>query len=322
MQALAGQEEQLRSDAARQQELADIVASLEAFPERVRSGLAQAGFEQRRQLVLLLVDRVVVTDADIEIRYVLPTSPDSEHVRFCRLRKDYFDHPAVAPHALAAVEVTPGDAGPYAAGAARLTAAPVVVVFVRMELVRAPARSTSSAANGQDGVQRRRQHLAVVLVGGSGQHAKRRAPGVDDQVALDARPATVRWVGPCSKPLLAATDALSSAARRQSICPAACIRSSSTRCRAAHTPAWCQSRSRRQQLMPEPHPISTGSISHGRPDRSTNKMPVSTARSGRRGRPPSGFGGSGGSSGAIAAHRSSGTSGLAITHETHQTGFH
>jgi site-specific DNA recombinase len=94
VQALAGQEEQLRSDAARQQQLAGIAASLEAFRGRVQSGLAQASFEQRRQLVLLLIDRVVVTDADVEIRYVLPTSPDSEHVRFCHLRKDYFDHPA------------------------------------------------------------------------------------------------------------------------------------------------------------------------------------------------------------------------------------
>ena len=89
MQALAGQEEQLCSDAARQQQLAGIAASLEAFRKRVQCGLAQASFEQRRQLVLLLIDRVVVTDADVEIRYVLPTSPDSEHVQFCHLRKDY-----------------------------------------------------------------------------------------------------------------------------------------------------------------------------------------------------------------------------------------
>ena len=93
MQALAGQEEQLRSDAARQQQLAGIAATLEAFRGRVQRGLAQASFEQRRQLVLLLIDRVVVTDANVEIRYVLPTSPESEHVRFCHLRKDYFYGP-------------------------------------------------------------------------------------------------------------------------------------------------------------------------------------------------------------------------------------
>src|SRR3954449_8042446 len=94
MQALAGQEEQLRGDAARRQQLAGVAASLQAFRERIEHGLDQASFEQRRQLVLLLIDRVVVTDADVEIRYVLPTSLESEHVRFCHLRKDYFRHPA------------------------------------------------------------------------------------------------------------------------------------------------------------------------------------------------------------------------------------
>ncbi|MCW2240436.1 site-specific DNA recombinase [Azospirillum canadense] len=94
MQALAGQEEMLRNDAARQQQLAGIAASLEAFRTRVQHGLATASFEQRRQLVMLLIDRVVVTDTDVEIRYVLPTSVESEHVQFCHLRKDYFHDPS------------------------------------------------------------------------------------------------------------------------------------------------------------------------------------------------------------------------------------
>jgi site-specific DNA recombinase len=89
LQALAEQEEQLRNDAACRQRLAGVAASLEAFRARVQRGLADASFEQRRQLVLLLIDRVIVTDAEVEIRYVLPTSPESEHVRFCHLRKDY-----------------------------------------------------------------------------------------------------------------------------------------------------------------------------------------------------------------------------------------
>ena len=55
----------------------------------MQRGLAQASFEQRRELVLLLIDRVVVTNADVEIRYALPTSPGSEQVRFGHLRKDY-----------------------------------------------------------------------------------------------------------------------------------------------------------------------------------------------------------------------------------------
>jgi transposase InsO family protein len=40
----------------------------------------------------LLVDRVVVTDDAVEIRYVFPTQPSSEHVRFCHLRTDYFTY--------------------------------------------------------------------------------------------------------------------------------------------------------------------------------------------------------------------------------------
>jgi site-specific DNA recombinase len=98
-QALAAQEMQLRSDAERQQHLAAVAASLEAFRERVQRGLADATFAQRRALVELLVDRVIVTDADVEIRYVLPTSPESEHVRFCHLRIDYFHHPSSRQHA-------------------------------------------------------------------------------------------------------------------------------------------------------------------------------------------------------------------------------
>jgi site-specific DNA recombinase len=119
MQALAGQEELLRNDAQRQHQIAGVAASLEAFRERVQHGLANATFEQRRQLVLLLVDRVIVTDAEVEIRYVLPTSPASEHVRFCLLRKDYFHHPSACEYLKAArarrrlcVNPHPGSAAP------------------------------------------------------------------------------------------------------------------------------------------------------------------------------------------------------------------
>ncbi len=35
----------------------------------MRAGLATATFEQRRQLAELLIDRVVVTDGEVQIRY-------------------------------------------------------------------------------------------------------------------------------------------------------------------------------------------------------------------------------------------------------------
>jgi hypothetical protein len=40
-------------------------------------------------LVELLIDRVVVVNEEVEIRYVIPTSPRGEHHRFCQLRTDY-----------------------------------------------------------------------------------------------------------------------------------------------------------------------------------------------------------------------------------------
>jgi hypothetical protein len=43
--------------------------------------------------VELLIDRVIVTDEEVEIRYVIPTDPSSEHVRFCHLRTDYSGYP-------------------------------------------------------------------------------------------------------------------------------------------------------------------------------------------------------------------------------------
>jgi hypothetical protein len=64
--------------------------------------------------------------------------------------------------------------------------------------------------------------------------------------------------------------------------------------------------------MPEPEPISWGSISHRIPVLSTNRMPVSAARSSMRGLPPSGLGGSYAKSGCTTAHSSSVTSGFGM----------
>ena len=56
---------------------------------QVRPVLEQATFAKRRQLVELLIDRVVVTDDQVEIRYVIPTRPEGPHSPFCHLRLDY-----------------------------------------------------------------------------------------------------------------------------------------------------------------------------------------------------------------------------------------
>jgi site-specific DNA recombinase len=91
IQALEAQISQSEAQVDRQVEVAGLANSIAAFCQRVQAGLANATFEQKRRLVELLIDRVVVTNDEVEIRYVMPTHPRSEHVRFCQLRKDYFN---------------------------------------------------------------------------------------------------------------------------------------------------------------------------------------------------------------------------------------
>jgi site-specific DNA recombinase len=106
-QGLAEQEKQLVNQVHKQEELAGWNASIAAFCQRVQTGLKQATFDQKRKLVELLIDRVIVTEENVEIRYVIPISPESEHSRFCHLRKDYFDLPA----AVVAQDDAPGIIG-------------------------------------------------------------------------------------------------------------------------------------------------------------------------------------------------------------------
>jgi len=92
-------------------------------------------------------------------------------------------------------------------------------------------------------------------------------------------------------------------------------------CKRRQTPARSHSNRRRQHVLPEPHPISRGNICHGNPPRSTNRMPVSAARSETRGRPPRrGAGRRGfGSNGSRRAHSASSKRGCAMRDRTKST---
>jgi site-specific DNA recombinase len=87
--ALTTQRLQLQMTAVERVELGSLATSIETFCAYVRPVLEQATFAQRRQLVELLIDRVVVTDSEVEIRYVIPTQPDGPYIPFCHLRTDY-----------------------------------------------------------------------------------------------------------------------------------------------------------------------------------------------------------------------------------------
>jgi len=88
-EALEAQVRQLEAQVDRQTEIARLSLSIDEFCRRVRDGLEQATWEQKRQLIEWLVVRVIVTDGEVEIRYAIPTSPAGEATRFCHLRSDY-----------------------------------------------------------------------------------------------------------------------------------------------------------------------------------------------------------------------------------------
>jgi site-specific DNA recombinase len=82
---------QLEHQAQRQIETLTLANNIQEFCQRLQPTLDSLNFEQRRQLVELLIDRVIVDDENVEIRYVIPTSPSGENTRFCHLRTVYLD---------------------------------------------------------------------------------------------------------------------------------------------------------------------------------------------------------------------------------------
>jgi hypothetical protein len=119
--ALAGQqadllarEREVTAQGERLAEVSAIAQSMTAVLEQLRVGLDQASFEQRRHLVELLIDRVVVTDGQVQIRYVIPTTQGSTKTRFCHLRTDYFavEPAGVGPPGKVQIQLAAPGAGP------------------------------------------------------------------------------------------------------------------------------------------------------------------------------------------------------------------
>ena len=83
---LEQQAKELSVHVDRQKDISDMAGSIEDFCRRIQTGLTNASFAQKR----ILVDRVLVINDQVEIRYVVPTHARAETTRFCHLRKDDF----------------------------------------------------------------------------------------------------------------------------------------------------------------------------------------------------------------------------------------
>ena len=157
----------------------------------------------------------------------------------------------------------------YAPPSQEPPAARVVVTLVGVQLGGSFPGPSARALDGLHGVDQLLEGLRVMDLGAGAHHRERNAVPLEEQVTLGPGPAAVYRVGTGFLALfLAGTLAESTDALDQSTSPPRPSLSSNARRRRRHTPAFCQSRNRRQQVTPL-HPNPLGSIRHGMPLLST-----------------------------------------------------
>jgi hypothetical protein len=240
-----------------------------------------------------------------------PLIANREPAELVEPRQRPFDDPPMPAKPRARFHALARNADPDPASVKELTTARDIVGLVRVQLRGPLPWATARALDRRDRLDQLLEDDAVVAVSPGDPCRERRATLIGNNMALRARFAAIGRVRVSGgAPFWAGMLALSRHARSQSIWSACSNWSSRARWSRSQTPASCQSRNRRQHVIPEPQPSSDGSISQGMPLLSTKMMPARQSRSGMRGRPPFGFGGSFGSSGPTIVHSSSLTSGL------------
>ena len=197
-----------------------------------------------------------------------------------------FDDPATNPE--------PATVRGPAAGQNRRDAARLEPVAVRLRVVTAITLQRVGFASGTppppaDGGERGDHRVEVgdvVDVGGRYLRDERNPARIGDEMVFGALLAAIGWVrSSFFPPRTARTEPLSITVQRWSSRPRRRSSASNASWSCSHTPTRCQWTKRRQQVLPDPHPICLGNICQGIPDRRTNRMPVRIARSGIGGRP-------------------------------------
>ena len=161
-----------------------------------------------------------------------------------------------------------------------------IIAAVTLNQIGFAPRAAGASAQWRNRVDQWQQLGDVVPIGAGEDGGQRDPAGFSENVVLRPRLTAIGWVrSSFFPPRSARTEALSTRARVRSNWPRCRSSASNTACSRRQTPARCQRTSRRQHVLPDPHPISFGSICHGIPLRSTKRIPVSAARSGILGRP-------------------------------------
>jgi hypothetical protein len=239
----------------------------------------------------------------------------SKTMKIMEPRMSPLDYPSIFSEATAMLGSAPRKNGLDTTIAQFLPVYIGVVSAISVEDLRLFQSATANTADGWNRLNERQQLCDVIAIG-SGQDDREWHPiCVSSDMVLGARSPAIYGVWPSFWPApIARTEDESTITRERSIWPAARNSASSSSCSRSHTPASCQSCKRRQQVTPEPQPISAGRSRQRSPVRSTYKMPLNAARSGTGLRPGyfsrRGFGC--GSKGSIRFHNSSSMIGLFI----------
>lgn len=232
-----------------------------------------------------------------------------------------FNYPAMAAQSLTAFYPFASYSHFYTSLTDCSTASRILIPFVSMQFLRPLARTSSRSLNRFNCIKHLSQHLRIVKISRSLLHRQRDAFSFDHNMALRARFAAIRRIRPGRRaPFGAGTENESIQAWLQSILSASPSLSNNSWWSLCQTPPSFQSRSLRQQVTPEPQPISGGSIAQGMPLRRTKIMPRNASRLETGGRPPLGLGRCSGSKGWMISHNSSETNGfdIAIAFIKHQ----
>lgn len=216
-----------------------------------------------------------------------PLKASSQLAKGCQPGVCALDDPAVASKPIIALDAFAGYAVMDTAAFEMSTAARVVVSLVCVQLTGPAARSTWLATHRWQGVNQLIEDHRIVTIGSCDAKDQRDALAVRDEMALAAKLSSVPGIGARVRaPRGLATLAPSMLTRLKSSLPAPRNSCKSSRCRSCHTCAACQSRRRRQQVIPLPNPNCWGSSSQGMPVRSTKTMPLRACSSLSLCRPP------------------------------------
>ena len=209
-----------------------------------------------------------------------PFVTDAQATELMQPTERAFDHPAgfvqAAAMRPAGARQSSGDAQSAQPPLMRTAA----IGPIALHHLRPLTRATDFAAQRWNPQHQGLQLTTVMHVGGGDLRAQWNALGIGAKMMFAARFAAVGRVWPRLKPPKTARTLLeSTTARDQSIWSATWSRRNNSRWSFSHTPAFCQSRSRRQQVMPLPQSSSNGRSRQAMPVLSTKRMPVSAARS-------------------------------------------